>query len=66
MQSKSGCELERLKDERTTLCAVFLAEKLRVAQSAIVLQCGEKSRNKLIRVEGLNPDDIRRGLLDSI
>lgn len=42
----------------------FLAAKLGVTRRAIVLERGEKSREKVIRVDALNREDIRRGLLD--
>jgi len=41
----------------------FLAEKLSIPQRAIVLKHGEKSRDKVIRIDGLNAVNIRRGLL---
>ena len=41
----------------------FLAEKLSIAQRAIVLEHGEKSRDKVIRIDGLSEVGIRRGLL---
>jgi uncharacterized protein (TIGR00251 family) len=44
----------------------FLAEKLRIPQRAIVLEHGEKSRDKVIRIDALNEKDIRGGLLDSV
>jgi uncharacterized protein (TIGR00251 family) len=44
----------------------FLAEKLRIPQRAIVLEHGEKSRDKVIRIDALNEKDIRGGLLDAV
>jgi len=44
------------------LCS-FLAEELKIAQRAIVLIRGHKSRDKLIRIECLNEEDVRRRLL---
>ena len=41
----------------------FLAEKLSAPQRAIVLERGERSRDKVIRIDGLSEKDIRRGLL---
>jgi uncharacterized protein len=40
----------------------FLAEKLRIPQGAIVLERGERSRDKVIRIDGLSEEDIRRRL----
>jgi uncharacterized protein len=42
----------------------FLAEKLRISKQAIVLERGESSRDKVIRIDGLSEADIRRGLLE--
>jgi uncharacterized protein len=41
----------------------FLAEKLSIPRRAIVLEHGEKSRDKVIRIDGLTGVDIRDGLL---
>ena len=43
----------------------FLAEKSSIPQRAIVLEHGEKSRDKVIRIDGLSEVGIRRGLLES-
>ncbi len=43
----------------------FLAEKLGVPQRAIVLERGKRSRDKVIRINGLSEEDIRRCLLES-
>jgi uncharacterized protein len=40
----------------------FLAEQLEISKHAIVLERGQKSREKLIRIEGLSEDEIRRRL----
>jgi uncharacterized protein len=41
----------------------FLAEKLSMPQRTIVLECGKRSRDKVLRIDGLSEKDIRRGLL---
>ncbi len=43
----------------------FLAEKLSIPQRAIVLEHGEKSRDKVIRIDGLSEADIYRGLFET-
>jgi hypothetical protein len=43
----------------------FLAEKLSMPQRTIVLKCGKRSRDKVIRIDGLSEKDIRRGLLET-
>ena len=41
----------------------FLAEELKISEREIVLERGEKSRDKLIRIEGLSDEEVRRRLL---
>ncbi len=41
----------------------FLAEQLEIPERAIVLERGHKSREKIIRIDGLNEDDVRSRLL---
>jgi len=44
----------------------FLAEKLSIPQRAIVLERGERSRDKVIRIDGLSEEEVRRRLLSTI
>lgn len=39
-------------------CVKFLAEKLGVKRSSITLVSGEKSRNKVLQIEGLSWEEI--------
>jgi uncharacterized protein (TIGR00251 family) len=41
----------------------FLAERLNVPARAIVLLRGHKSRDKLVRIDSLDEDELRRHLL---
>jgi len=41
----------------------FLAEELNISASRITLTRGQKSREKLIRIDGLSEEDVRRRLL---
>jgi uncharacterized protein len=41
----------------------FIAEQLKLPRQAIALQRGHKSRDKLIRIEGLSEEEVRRRLL---
>jgi uncharacterized protein (TIGR00251 family) len=41
----------------------FLARELKIRERAVVLEHGHKSRDKLIRIEGLSEADAYRGLL---
>jgi hypothetical protein len=43
----------------------FLAEQMELPRHGIVLQRGHKSRDKLIRVDGLSQEDVRRRLLEN-
>jgi uncharacterized protein (TIGR00251 family) len=43
----------------------FLAEKLSIPQRAIVLERGERSRDKVIRIDKLGEQDVRKRLLAS-
>jgi uncharacterized protein len=40
----------------------FLAEKLSLPQRAIVLERGERSRDKVVRIDGLSEEGVRRRL----
>jgi uncharacterized protein (TIGR00251 family) len=42
----------------------FLAEKLSMPERAIVLERGERSRDKVIRIDGLREADVYRSLLE--
>jgi uncharacterized protein (TIGR00251 family) len=44
----------------------FLAEKLGIAQREISIQAGEKSRNKIVRIEGLDEQTIKDRLLSNL
>jgi uncharacterized protein (TIGR00251 family) len=44
----------------------FLAEKLSIPQRAIVVERGEKSREKVLRIDGLGEEEVRRRLLATI
>ena len=41
----------------------FLAEELNISASRITLARGQKSREKLIRIDALSEEDVRRRLL---
>jgi uncharacterized protein YggU (UPF0235/DUF167 family) len=44
----------------------FLAGELKISEHRILLQHGQKSREKIIRIEGLSEEDARRQLLATI
>ena len=44
----------------------FLAEELKVSERNIVLERGHKSRDKVIRIEGLSEEDVRHRLLATL
>jgi uncharacterized protein len=41
----------------------FLAEKLSIPQRAIVLDRGERSRDKVLRIDGLSGEGVRQRLI---
>jgi uncharacterized protein (TIGR00251 family) len=41
----------------------FLADQLNISQRAIILEHGQRSRDKLIRIDGVSEEDVRRALL---
>ena len=41
----------------------FLAERLKIPQRAIILERGQRSRDKLIRIDALSESDVRCCLL---
>jgi uncharacterized protein len=44
----------------------FLAEKLSIPQRAIVLDRGERSRDKVLRIDGLSEEEVRSRLRATI
>ena len=38
----------------------FLAEEMKLPRSAILLQSGQRSRDKLLRIDGLSEEEVRR------
>ena len=44
----------------------FLAERLELSRHAIVLERGRKSRDKVIRINGLAEEEVRRRLCATI
>jgi uncharacterized protein (TIGR00251 family) len=42
----------------------FLTEALKLSKRQIILKRGEKSREKVIRIDGLSEEDVRRRLLE--
>ena len=41
----------------------FLVEELKIPGRAIVIERGDKSRDKFVRIDGLTEEDVRRSLL---
>lgn len=40
----------------------FLAEQMKLPRHTIVLQSGQRSRDKLLRIDGLSEEEVRRRL----
>jgi uncharacterized protein len=51
-----------VEGKANTALRSFLAEKLRVPKRTIVLERGERSRDKMVRMDGLSKEDVRRRL----
>jgi len=52
-----------VKGKANAALITFLAERLKVPARRIVLARGHKSRDKLVRIDGLSEEDIRYRLL---
>jgi hypothetical protein len=52
-----------LEGKANVALRTFLAGKLKIPERNIVLERGQKSRDKLIRIEGLSDEEVRRRLL---
>ena len=48
-----------IEGKANTALVRFLADKLKLPRNAIVLQRGDKSRDKLVRIDGLTAEDVR-------
>ncbi|HAK06683.1 MAG TPA: hypothetical protein DCO65_05355 [Spartobacteria bacterium] len=51
-----------LEGKANTALRTFLAEELKIAERRITLKRGQKSREKIIRIDGLSEEEVR-GLL---
>ena len=52
-----------IEGKANTALRRFLAEKLSISQRAIVLDRGERSRDKVLRIDGLSGEDVRQRLI---
>jgi len=48
-----------LEGKANAALRTFLAEELKISERRIVLERGHKSREKLIRIEGLSEEEVR-------
>ncbi len=55
-----------VKGKANAALITFLAQTLAISQQQIALESGKKSRRKLIRVEGLDPQMIKDRLLSEL
>ena len=51
-----------LEGKANAALRTFLTKELKIAERCVVLEHGQKSREKIIRIEGLNEQDVRRRL----
>ena len=52
-----------VEGKANTALRCFLAEELNVTKSAIILEHGQRSRDKVVHIEGVSEHDARRRLL---
>lgn len=55
-----------LEGKANAALRTFLAEELKISERRIVLERGQKSREKVIRIEGLSEEEVRSRLLATI
>ena len=55
-----------IEGKANTALRKFLAEKLSIPQRAIVLDRGERSRDKVLRIDGLSEEEVRSRLRATI
>ena len=55
-----------IEGKANTALRKFLAEKLSISQRAIVLERGERSRDKVLRIDGLSEEEVRSRLRATI
>ena len=55
-----------IEGKANTALRSFLAEKLSIPQRAIVMEHGQRSREKVIRIDGLTEEQIRSSLVTGI
>jgi len=49
-----------VEGKANTALVRFLAEQMKLPRRAIVLQSGQRSRDKLLRIDGLSEEEVRR------
>ena len=55
-----------IEGKANTALRKFLAEKLSIPQRAIVLERGERSSDKVLRIDGLSEEEVRSRLRATI
>jgi uncharacterized protein len=52
-----------LEGKANAALRIFLAEELKISECSILLERGQKSREKIIHIEGLSEGEVRSRLL---
>ena len=52
-----------LEGKANAALRIFLAEELKISERSILLERGQKSREKIIHIEGLSEGEVRSRLL---
>ena len=55
-----------LEGKANAALRTFLAEELKISERRVVLERGQKSREKVIRIDGLSEEEVRSRLLAAI
>jgi uncharacterized protein (TIGR00251 family) len=55
-----------VEGQANTALRSFLADQLNISQRAIILERGQRSRDKVIRINGMSEEDVRSRLLGTL
>ena len=61
-RSRSNCARRLTEGKANAALCCFLADQLNISQRAIFLEQGKRSRDKVIRIDGMSEEDVRSRL----
>ena len=62
---KLSCTMPPVEGRANQACIDFFAKLLKVPRSSVTIATGHSSRDKVIRVVGLSPEDVRHRLYET-